>query len=157
MQRLWELDVDKSGGVSFQEFRVGRIFKKLAPEKQRAIFRRLDTNGDGVVSPKDKPESPFKRDGGNPHPKRPGGGNQNGPRVEPRQIIRQLDLDKDGKLTFEEFRLGSAVRDLTEDEQEDRFEALDKNHDLEITAKDFPPPAPRGEPKRPKAPPAPAE
>lgn len=147
MPRLWELDADKSGGVSFEEFKAGRIFKKLDPDKRQAVFHRLDTNKDGVISPQDRPEPPFKRDGAKPRPKRPDA-KPEGPRMEPRQIIRQLDQDKDGSLTFEEFRVGPAVRDLGEDEQEDRFEALDKNHDLKITAEDFP----RGEPKRPKGP-----
>jgi Ca2+-binding EF-hand superfamily protein len=159
MPRLWELDTDKSGGVSIEEFKAGRIFNKLDPERRKALFRRLDTNKDGVISPQDRPEPPFKREGAKPRPKRPDG-KPDGLRMEPRQIIRQLDQDKDGSLSFEEFRVGPTVRELSEDEQEDRFEALDKNHDLKITAEDFPPAAPRGGPKRPQAPknpPAPAE
>ncbi len=152
MQRLWELDADRSGGVSFEEFKSGRVHAKLDPEKQQAVFRRLDTNGDGMITPSDKPEPPFKRDGERPQQKRDGdksqqkrgpGGQSDGPRIESRQMIRQLDQDKDGTLTFEEFRVGPAVKDLTEDEQEDRFEALDKDHDLKISGKDFPPPTPR--------------
>lgn len=155
MTRLWELDTDKSGGVSFEEFKAGHIFKKLPPEKQQAVFHRLDTNGDGVISPNDKPEPPFKHDGDKNRPKRPDGGKPDGQRMEPRQIIRLLDKDGDAALSFEEFRVGPAVRNLSEDGQEDRFEALDKNHDQKITAKDFPPPAPRGD-KRPKPPVDPA-
>lgn len=157
MPRLWELDVNKSGGVSFEEFKVSRVFSKLDAKKQQAVFRRLDTNKDGVISPKDRPEAPFKREGAKPHPKRPDGGKPGRKRMEPRQIIRQLDKDENGKLSFEEFRAGPAVRDLTEDEQEDRFEVLDKNHDLVITAEDFPPPPPHDEPERPKAPKGPPE
>lgn len=153
MPRLWELDVDKSGGVSFEEFKAGRVFQKLAPEKQQAVFHRLDTNGDGMITPKDNPEPPFRHDRGNPRPKRQEDGKPDVPRVEPRQLIRQLDQDGNGTVTFEEFRAGPRVRDLTEDEQEDRFEALDKNHDLKITVEDFPPPAPHREPKRPMGPP----
>jgi Ca2+-binding EF-hand superfamily protein len=156
MQRLWELDVDKSGGISFEEFKAGRIFKKIPPEKQQAVFQRLDTDGDGVITPKDKPQPPFRRDGEKPHPRRPDGDGPDGPRMEPRQIIRQLDKDGDGAVSFEEFRAGPAVRNLTEDEQEDRFEALDKDHDQKLTPHDFPPPPPRDEPKRPEGPP-PAE
>lgn len=151
MSRLWELDTDNSGGVSFEEFKAGQIFKKLPPEKQEAVFRRLDSDGDGVITPKDKPEPPFRRGDGKGRPMRPGG-----PPMEPHRIIRHLDLNGDGAVSFEEFKKGPAVRDLTEDEQEERFEALDRNKDLKITAEDFPPPPPppHGELM---PPPAPAE
>ena len=73
MQRLWELDPDKSGGVSFEEFKAGRIFKKLPPEAAgRIVSNGWTPNQDGVISPKDKPEPPFKRDGGEPAPETPG-------------------------------------------------------------------------------------
>ena len=142
MQPLWELDVDKSGGVSFEEFKAGRIFQKLPPGKQKAVFNRLDTNGDGAISPKDKPDRSGHRKGGKPHPKEPNGGKPDGLRMEPRQIIRALDQDADGALNFEEFRRGPAFKNLTEDQQEERFEAMDKNHDLKLTADEFPPPPP---------------
>lgn len=69
MRRLWELDVDRSGGVDFQEFIQGPLFQKLTLEKQRALFRRLDTDGDGRITPKDKPKSPFRHKGPAPHNK----------------------------------------------------------------------------------------
>jgi len=153
MPRLWELDADKSGGVSLEEFKTGRLFSKLPPEKQEEIFRRLDTDSDGVISPKDKPEHPFKRDGENPHRGRPGGGRpegprdgmHDGPRMESRQMIHQRDKDGDGALSFEEFRAGPVVKDLNEDAQEDRFEEMDRNHDQKISAEDFgPAQAPEG-------------
>lgn len=130
MQRLWELDADKSGGVSFEEFKAGRVFMKLPPEKQDQLFKRLDTDHDGTITPKDRPE-PFKRDGG--------------PRMDPCQIIRQLDKDGDGSLNFAEFRVGPMVKELTEDEQEDRFEEMDKNHDQKLGVDEIPTP-PRGGP-----------
>jgi len=148
MKRLWELDVDKSGGVSLEEFKAGQLFKKLPSERQQAVFRRLDTNGDGTITPKDKPNPSFKR-GEDQRPHRADGGKPDGPRIEPRQIIRQLDKDGDGDLSFEEFRAGPVVRNLSEDEQEDRFESMDQNDDLKLTAEEFPPPAPRKEPKAP--------
>ena len=136
-KRLWELDSDKSGGVSFEEFKKGPVIMKLSPEKQAALFHRLDTDGDGVITPKDRPEPPpFERqdrrhadDQGNPDPP-------------PDKINRKLDLNHDGGLSFEEFRAGPAVKNLTEDEQEARFQALDRNGDLKISAADFPPPPP---------------
>lgn len=161
MQRLWELDTDKSGGVSFDEFKAGKVYGKLPLEKQESLFRRLDTDGDGTISPKDRPKPPFRPDGGKDHSGRPDGGKDrpdgpvpDGRRGEPRQIIRQLDKDGDGTLTFEEFRQWPAVKSLTEDEQEDRFMEMDKNRDLKLTREDFPAAPPRdgggGRPEGPK-------
>jgi Ca2+-binding EF-hand superfamily protein len=70
MRRLWELDADKSGGINLEEFKAGPLFKKLPPERQDELFRRLDTNRDGMITPKDKPEPPFKHEGGNARPHR---------------------------------------------------------------------------------------
>jgi Ca2+-binding EF-hand superfamily protein len=156
MPRLWELDVDKSGGVGFEEFKVGHLFQKLPPAKQMEIFQRLDTDRDGVITPKDKPEPPFKRESGKPHPRRADGpGKPEDPPMDPQRMIRQSDKDGDGALSFEEFRAGPAVKDLTEDEQEDRFEAMDKNHDQKLTHEDFPPPPPPVGPKGEELPPHP--
>ena len=68
------------------------------------------------------------------------------PADEPARINKKLDTNGDGALSFEEFRLGPAMKNLTEDQQEDRFELLDRNHDQKISPEDFPP-----------APPPPAE
>lgn len=155
MQRLWELDADKSGGVTFEEFKAGRVFSKLPPEKQEGVFRRLDTNQDGIISPNDRPEPPPRPEGGKGRPgnrpNRQDGGRPDPSRMEPKQMIRQLDSNADGSLTFEEFRLSPMLRNLSEDEQEDRFESMDRNDDLKLNADDFPPPhgegdGPRGMP-----------
>lgn len=142
LPRLAELDADKSGGVSLEEFKTGRMFQKLPPERQAEIFKRLDSDGDGEITPKDRPQPPFKPDGGKHRPKH--GPGKQGDQPDPRRIIRQLDQNGDGALSFEEFRAGPMVRDLSEDEQEDRFEAMDKNGDQKLTPEDFPPPPPRG-------------
>jgi Ca2+-binding EF-hand superfamily protein len=136
MKRLWQLDSDKSGGISFEEFKAGQMLMKLPPAKQEAVFRRLDTDGDGEITPKDRPEPPFK------HPNRQEGKHPDDG-GEPGQINRKLDLDGDGALSFEEFRNGPAVKNLTEDQQEDRFELIDRNGDLKISPEDFSaPPSP---------------
>ena len=141
MKRLWELDTDKSGGISSEEFKAGELFKKLPPDKQDAVFHRLDTDGDGVISPKDRPEPPFKHPDGKRGPKGPDGENPDSgrPPDEPMRINQKLDTNTDGALSFEEFRLGTAMKNLTEDQQEDRFELLDRNHDQKISPEDFPP------------------
>lgn len=144
MKRLWELDADKSGGISLEEFKAGEIFKKLPPEKQDEVFKRLDTDGDGMITPKDRPEPPFKRPGGKGRPDGPGGrhfGDDEGPeRFD--KMIQKLDTNSDGSVSFEEFRVGPGVKDMTEDQQEDRFEELDRNGDHKISKDDCPPPPP---------------
>lgn len=135
LPRLAELDADKSGGVSLDEFKAGRMFQKLPPERQVAIFQRLDSDQDGQITPKDRPQQHFKPEDGKTHP-RHGPGEQ----PDPRRIIRQFDKNGDGALSFEEFRAGPMARDLNEDEQEDRFEKMDKNGDQKLTPEDFPPP-----------------
>ena len=158
MQPLWALDVDRSGGVSFEEFQAGRFIGKLPEERQREMFRRLDTNEDGVITPKDNPAAPFGRNPGEGRPERPdrperggqgGKGGQGGARVDPPQMMRQLDSDRDGSLSFEEFRASPAVRQLGEDEQEDRFEKLDADHNQKLTPDEIQAFGARGGPKRP--------
>jgi Ca2+-binding EF-hand superfamily protein len=141
-KRLWELDADKSGGISFDEFKEGQLFKKLPPDKLTEVFGRLDTDGDGLITPRDRPEQPFKRAQGKPRPKgrddkRPDDDNEPG-RLE--KMIGKLDSNSDGGLSFEEYRTGAGVKDLSEDEQEDRFEKLDKNGDHKLSKEDLLPP-----------------
>jgi len=140
MQWLWALDTDHSGGVSFEEFKAGQFIKKLPPEKQLELFRRLDTNHDGVITPADRPEPPFKHEGGKPE----------GGRMEQHQIFHLLDKNHDGVLSFEEFCAAPAIKDLTAAEQKARFDALDRNHDGQLTPDEF---LPHGEAKHPQGPP----
>lgn len=149
MARLWELDTDKSAGISFEEFKGGRFFMKLPPDKQDAVFKRLDTDKDGIITPKDRPEPAFKRPDGREHrkgpdSKHPARKNDSG---KPESINARLDLNGDGALSFEEFRVGPEVKDLSEDEQEERFELLDRNGDLKISPQDSPPPPPPPRPE----------
>lgn len=135
---LWELDEDKSGGISFEEFKKSAFFSKLSPEKQQSVFAKLDTNGDKQITPQDRPEPRMKHPDRDPRPQRP---DKSEPE-KPERVNRALDRDGDGALSFEEFRAGPAVKDLSEDQQEDRFELLDRNQDLKISPEDFPPPPP---------------
>ena len=58
------LDTDKSGGLNFAELSRGEFFSKLPKEKHRQIFNRLDANGDGEISPADKPKRPQRPEQG---------------------------------------------------------------------------------------------
>lgn len=144
MMKFRELDTDKSGGVSLAELKAGELFKKLPVEKQEALFARLDTDGDGEITIKDKPPGPPRDGPGRPDKEgRPDKGGKEGgerPPRDPRRMLKDLDENKDGAVSFEEFRKAPPVRDLGEDEQEDRFEALDKNGDKKLDEADFPVP-----------------
>ena len=140
MNRLWGLDANKDGGISFGEFKNGQFYKKLPPEKIEALYGRLDTDKNGSITPEDRPSPPPRRPHGGDRPGKPSGrqGGEDSPQRRPDAFNRSLDLNKNGSLSFSEFRLGPQVSELTEDEQEDRFERLDKNHDRTLSIEDFP-------------------
>jgi Ca2+-binding EF-hand superfamily protein len=150
--RFRELDTDKSGGVTFVELKAGELFKKLPVEKLEALFARLDTDKDGEITLKDRPAGPRHGPGRPDRPDRRdkeskvdrldkgGKGGENRPPRDPRQMLKELDKNGDGSVSFEEFRKAPPVRDLGEDAQEDRFEALDKNGDKKLDEGDFPVP-----------------
>lgn len=138
--RFWlqELDTNKDGKIDFEEFKMGDRIKRLPEERQQNMFKRFDTDGDGFLTPKDHPP----RDG-----RGGGGGRGRGGLLE---LIKDFDKDGNGSLSFEEFRQIPWIKDSGEDEQEHRFEDLDKNKDLKLDAADAPPPGEK--PDRPDRP-----
>jgi Ca2+-binding EF-hand superfamily protein len=133
-KRLWELDTDKNGGITRDEFSTGEMFRKLPPDRQQKLFDRLDTNKDGVISPEDRPEHPGPRPGGDrPRNKQPDSNDS------PRRpiLFPKLDINGDGFLDFNEFANIPAISRLGEDEQETAFEKIDANKDLKINPQEM--------------------
>lgn len=126
--RLDELDTDKSGGISLEEFRAGEIFKKLPVERQAAMFRRLDSDGDGQVTPKDRPTW----------------GRYGGGMVELRPLFEAHDGDKDGGLSPEEFGRLPWMNALPEVQRGEWFGRLDGNRDGKVDFGEFSRPEMRG-------------
>jgi Ca2+-binding EF-hand superfamily protein len=139
MPRLPELDTDHSGGVSLEEYKAAPFVQKLPVERQEALFKRLDRDGDGQITPKDRPERPDglqrRPDGGDFRPD--GGGD-----FDLRQMLKKLDANGDGAVTFDEYQKAPFASKLGEDALEDRFEKLDRNGDKKLTAEDAPEPGP---------------
>lgn len=76
MREFRELDTDENGGLSFEELSKGKFFSQLPEEKRRQIFDRMDTNGDGEITPEDRPQGP------RPHPE----GRERGKRFKDREV-----------------------------------------------------------------------
>ncbi len=138
MPPLEQVDLDKDGRIVFAEFQKLGFVARLPEERQRGIFSRMDRDGDGALTPKDRPKSDG-RDGKGPR------------RGNPMEMVREHDKDGDGSLSFEEFRTIPWVKDKGEDEQEDRFEEMDKNDDLKLDAADFPAPEKKKKVSKPEA------
>lgn len=137
-KRLPELDLNKDGKIDFDEFKTDPFVNRLPEESQQNMFKRFDTDGDGFLTPQDRPQ----RDG-----RGGGGGRGRGGLLE---LIKDHDKDGNGSLNFEEFRQIPWIAKDGEDEQERRFEEFDKNKDLKLDAADAPPPGEK--PDRPERP-----
>jgi len=152
MRRLMELDKDGSGGVSLEEFRAAEMFANLPPARVEALFRRLDADGNGQITPKDRPELPpmFRQgQGQGPRGERGGPwergerGERGGPRapgerpMPHRRMFNHLDPENSGTLNFDQFRKARGIASMDEDAQEALFLRLDTDGDRRLTFQEF--------------------
>ena len=140
MPRIWELDKDKDGGVSFEEFQQGMVFQKLEPEKQQRIFKHLDSNGDGKITPEDQPKRRPMREGDEKGPDKGPGGEMRkrlGDHPAPGALIERFDQNKDKALSYEEFKANPRAEEIGEEALKKRFEMMDRNGDGKISREDF--------------------
>jgi Ca2+-binding EF-hand superfamily protein len=137
---LRELDIDHSGGVSLEEFKAAPFVQKLPAERQDTLFKCLDRDGDGLITPKDRPDGPSRHDG-------PGGGE-----MDVKQALRRLDANGDGAVTYEEFQKAPFAEKIGTEALGKRFEKLDRNGDKQLTAEDRPTPPVEVKPEPPVTP-----
>jgi len=90
---LQDTDIDGNGHIDFQEFVEARARNKLSTDLQvlQAVFNILDTNGDDFVD-KSELKTIFGEDGNH---------NLGDPEIV--QMIEEVDFNKDGKISYEEF------------------------------------------------------
>ena len=120
-------DQDGDGKISFEEFRRNPRLKGADDKRLKAMFARMDLNQDGFLTQQD-----FGRRGGG----FPGPGD-----------FEKLDLDRDGGLSYEEWRKSPHLKkEGIEDDLRRRFGMLDRNGDGKLDGRE----RPGGEGTRPK-------
>ena len=129
-------DLNKDGRISKEEFSKHPPFEKIPVERRDKMFKRFDHNSDGFIDRKDG---------------RHGAGRM-GPRGEkyPRLRLNDLDLDKSGALSWEEFRKSPSLQNLSKEERRKAFQKFDANKDDELSSKELRSPFERGPGKGPR-------
>lgn len=121
-------DPDGDGRVSLEEFRKNPRVAEMEPARQKELFDKLDRNDDGFLDPKDHTGRRPGRDGEGRGPWGP---------ANPPRMVEELDTNKDGSVSFEEFRKSSRIKDLDEDRAEEMFKHLDRNKNGKLAPDDF--------------------
>ena len=116
---MLRLDEDRNGAISFVEFSKAERVSRLTGEERRRLFDRLDKNKDGEIR-----RDEIARGDSKP---RSGGGMRG----------RSADLNRDGKVSLEEFRKSPRMAEVPADRQEEIFRKMDRNGDGFLTGEDF--------------------
>lgn len=111
-------DANKDGRISFAEFsEAPPRFSDLSPERMKAMFDRFDRNKDGFLDAKDHPDH-----------------NREGKRPLPKIILKGLDSDENGSLSWAEFQNAPAVILVEEKERRRMFNRLDVDKNQELSS-----------------------
>lgn len=118
---LAKADADGNKQVTYEELVA------VAPKMTQERFNGLDRNGDGVLTPADKPAHPKRGPAGAPQT-----GAKNRGELERKALFEKADADHNGQVTLEEFQAAAPGA------PRERFDKMDRNHDGVLSAADRP-------------------
>lgn len=121
---LKKADTDGDGRINRAEFLANPPFPKVAEKRLNRMFDHMDQNGDGFLDAKD------------PRARRNRGRPPHGPRP-PRFNLRDLDRDKNGGLSWEEFQEAPFLKKLPGKEKRQTFDRIDEDRDGEISPQEM--------------------
>lgn len=90
---LNKMDTDKSGKIDFHEFKsvmASNYFRRHSKQELEAAFKSFDTDGNGFLSAEEVQIVMSKK-------------GRHMTRNEVKSMIKSLDTNKDGKISFNEF------------------------------------------------------
>lgn len=106
-------DTNKDQRVTFEELRAAERLKPVSDDGLKRLFNRFDKNKDGAITPDELPSKTRT-----PHSRRP------------------HDLNKDGKISFEEFSKDPRFKDADPKRLQALFQRMDRDDDGFLTEKD---------------------
>ena len=126
-----KVDENRDQKLSKEEFLSMPRVSPLPQEKQEKLFARLDKDGSGFLEAGELifKELPTAQDGALGEMKR-----------RPLPRIAEMDLNQDGKISFEEFVQAPMMAKLPEDRRRTIFDKMDRNQDGVLSPEDGPPP-----------------